>query len=281
MPQTVMFLFEKDGAPPNLRLAPLFGQSVAFTAFGLVAGMLLFPGEASLVGVFLTTLGLARTVHALLEQNRDEIWSRRCTPARANARLAASLSVIFAGVLVAYGVAALVLPQARVEAAFARLLGDYGGHSLADVRFDGVGAVLGHNLGVALVGFLFALLYRHGGLLLVLVWNAAVWGAVFPWVARTAPDLGAGGALAYLGLTLAAILPHLAPEAVAYVLVATAGVFLSKTVARYPWGSPQFRQAGGASVRILAGGLALLALASVIEGTVAPALVGGWFANGG
>ncbi len=273
MPQTVMFLFEKDGAAPDLRLWPLFGQSVAFAAFGLVAGLLMFPGEASLVGVFLSTLGLTRTAHAVLERNRDEIWSRLCTPRVANVRLAASLSVIFAGVLVAYGVAALALPQGVVARGFARLLGDYGGHSLTEVRFDGVGLVLAHNLVVALVGFLFALLYRHGGLLLVLAWNASVWGAVFPWVARTAPDAGAGGALGYLARTLVVIVPHLAPEALAYVLVATAGVFLSKTVARYEWGSPQFRQAGGASVRILGAGLGLLALASLVEAWAAPALI--------
>jgi uncharacterized membrane protein SpoIIM required for sporulation len=271
--QTVMFLFEKDGKPPDLRLGPLFLQSVAFAGFGITAGILLFPAEASLVGVFLIALGQARTVHALLDRNRDEIWGKLCSPREANLRLAVAQGVIFAGVLVAYGAAALVLPEARALEALARQVGDYGGRSLADVRFDGVGVVLGHNLVVALVGFLFALLYRHGGLLLVLAWNASVWGAVFPWLARTAPDAGAGGTLVYLAKTLAAILPHLAPEAAAYVLVATAGVFLSKTVARYEWGEPRFKQAAGASARLLGLGLALLAGASLVEAFVTPALV--------
>jgi len=55
--------------------------------------------------------------------------------------------------------------------------------------------------------------------------------------------------------------------------VATAGVFLSKTLARYEWGSSQFRQAGAASVRILGWGLGLLVVASLIEAYAAPALI--------
>jgi len=272
--QTVMFLFEKDGKPPDLGLGPLFVQSLGFAAFGFAAGVLLFPAEAGLVSVFLVALGQARTVHALLDRNRDEIWGQLCTPRDANARLAVALCVIFAGVFVAYVVGALVLPRERLAEAFARQVGMYGGRSLADVRFDGAGVVLGHNLVVALVGFLFALLYRHGGLLLVLAWNASVWGVVFPWLARTGPDVGAGGVLVTLGKTLVVIAPHLALEAAAYVLVATAGVFLSKTVARYEWGSAQFRQAATASARILLGGVALLVVASLVEAFVAPALVG-------
>ncbi len=272
--QTVMFLFDKDGADPDMRLGPLFLHSVGFATFAIAAGYLLFPTEASLVGVFLIALGQARTVHTLLDRNRDEIWNHQRPPREANWRLASALSVIFAGILLAYGVATLVLPEAHAAEAFGRQIGDYGGHSITDVHFDEFALILGNNALVALVGFLFAMLYRHGGLLLVLAWNASVWGSVFPWLARTAPDAGAGGTLAYLAKTLVAITPHLVPEAFAYVLVALSGVFLSKTVVRYEFGSAKFKQAASASLRILIFALALVAVASGIEAFVAPALIG-------
>jgi len=273
--QTVMFLFEKDGAPPDLRLLPLFGQSVGFAACGIAAGALLFPSAASLVGVFLIALGQARTVHSLLDRNREQIFQQGVRPRRANWALATGLSVVFAGIFCAYAVAARVLPQGLAAGAFASQVGDYGGQSLAAIHFEGFGDLLGHNLLVALVGFLFALLYRHGGLLLVLAWNASVWGVVFPWLARTAPDagVGLGGALVYLGKTLVAIAPHLGLEALAYVLVATAGVFASKILMRHEWGSLAFRQATGAAARIAALGVAALTAAAALEAWLTPLLV--------
>jgi uncharacterized membrane protein SpoIIM required for sporulation len=275
--ETVMFLFDKDGAAPDMRLGPLFLQTLGFAAFSITAGALLFPTEASLVGVFLIALGQSRTVYSLLDRNRDEIWNKRKSPRSANLRLAMALSVIFAGIFVAYGIATLVLPEARAAEAFARQICDYGGQSLTEIRFDGLGLVFGHNAIVALVGFLFAILYRHGGLLLVLAWNASVWGVVFPWLARTAPDLGPGGALVYLAKTFLAIMPHLAPEAFAYILIATSGVFLSKALVRYELGTERFRQSSLASMRILGLAVAILALASLIEVFAAPALIAGLF----
>ena len=276
-PQSVMFLFDKEGAEPDVRLPSLFLHSIGFAAFAITAGWLLFPTEASLVGVFLIALGQARTVQTLLHRNRDEIWEHRRPPRKANLRLAAALSVVFAGIFTAYAVAALLLSEVHVAEAFGRQIGNYGGQSLTEIRFDDLGLILGHNALVALIGFLFALLYRHGGLLLVLAWNASVWGAVFPWLARTAPDVGAGGSVLYLGKTLLAITPHLAPEAFSYVLVAISGVFLSKTVVRYEFGSPRFKQAAFASLRILAFALLLLTAASLIEALVAPRLIAGLF----
>lgn len=271
--ETGVFLlpgFQRDETPRNL---VLFAQSLVASAVGIGAGFLLFPAEASLIGVFLVALSQARVVELLLARNRDEIWDRRRPAARANLRLAASLLTVFLGILLTYSAATLLVPAVRLEPLFGRQIGDFGGHSITDVVFDGLPAVLAHNLLVLVVCFLFSLAYRHGGMLLVLAWNASVWGVVFPYIARTAPDRAAGGAGLYFAKTFVCIFPHLLVEAAAYVGIAMAGVFLSKAVQKYGLASAAFRQVLGAAARIALLALGLLVVASVIEALVAPALV--------
>lgn len=265
---------ERAALPGDL---PILLRSLLASALGIAFGLLVFPAEAGLVGVFLVALAQAGLVEALLARNRDDIWQGRESPGRANWRLARSLLVVFLGILLAWTAATLLVPLAALEVHFSRQIGDFGGHSLAAVRFAGFAALLGHNALVAAVGFLCALVYRHGGMLLVLAWNASVWGVVFPYIARTAPDAGAGGALGYTLLAHLCILPHLLLEASAYVAAAMAGVFLSKAAQKYRPDSADFRQVLGAVARIAAAALLLLVAAAAAESLLAPALVAALF----
>jgi len=270
---TGIFLLERLRRPDVPGDGVLLLRSVVASGVGIGFGLLVFPAEASLVGVFLVALAQAAVAEALLARNRDAIWDARESPARANWRLARSLLVVFAGILLAYSAATILAPADTLSEQFARQIGDFGGHSLTAVRFDDFPGVLAHNALVLAVGFLCALVYRHGGMLLVLAWNASVWGVVFPWIARTAPDAGAGGAAGYALLAWVCILPHLLLEAGAYVAAAMAGVFLSKAAQKYRLDSAAFRQVAGSVARIGATALLLLVLAAAAEAFVAPALV--------
>lgn len=259
----------------------LFAQAVAFTALGIGCGSLLFPTEASLIGVVLVAFSQAGTAEKLLDRNRDEIWGKLETPRRANAKLAAGLLVLFLGVFVTYLAAVQVTPSHRLHALFDRQLGDFAAGDLTEVHFGTFRELLRRN-GVVFFGcFAFALIYRHAGMLLVLAWNASSWGVVFSYLALRA----AGEAddplevSAYLGKTLLSILPHLVLEALAYVLVAMCGVFTSRGVARHKLSSPQFLQVAKAILRILATAFAVLAAAAAVEAWLAPALVDALFAS--
>ncbi|MBM4396830.1 MAG: stage II sporulation protein M [Deltaproteobacteria bacterium] len=252
-------------------------ESVVAATFGIACGRLLFPGEASLVGVFLVAIGQTRTAERLLDRNRVEVWGGGAPARDANARLATALLVMFLGVLGTYVAFALLLPIGTVETMFGRQVGDFGGRSITEVDFGNLPRILGHNLAVAGVAFLFSLVYRHAGMLLMLAWNASVWGVVFPFTARTAPDVSAAGSVVYFAKAFVAIFPHLLLEAVSYVLVALAGVFLSKAIRKHKPGTPAFRQVGLASARIGGAGLAMLAVACVLEAQLAPALISALF----
>ena len=268
-----MYLFDIRYNTGRFGNGLVFLETVVVSVLGIVSGFILFPSEASLIGVFLIAFGQARTVEVLLDRNRDEIWNGFKTPARANFRLAASLLTMFMGILASYAAAALVVPNDAFLELFGRQVGDYGGHSITEVMFDDFSGILAHNVVVLVICFVFALVYRHGGMLLVLAWNASVWGVVFPYVARTAPDLTPGGPAVYFAKSFACIFPHLSLEAAAYTLVAMAGVFLSKAVQKYNVGSERFTKVGGSVVRLAALSLVLLVAACAVEALVAPCLI--------
>lgn len=241
----------------------LFVRALLATLLGIACAVLLFPGHAGLVGVVLAGFAQAATVNALLDRNRDEIWGELYPPGLANWRLAKGLMAIFLGIFVAYLVAVQLAPDARLEGWFGAQLGNFVGGSVRDIDFGTFGELMAGN-GLVLVGsFLFALVYQHAGMLLVLAWNASRWGVVFSYV-------GAGGELLP---TLGAILPHLVLEATAYVFAAMSGVFLSRGIRRHEMSSEAFAQVGNAVIRILIGSILLLCIAMLVEAYITPRLV--------
>ena len=240
---------------------------------GIACGLVLFPNEASLIGVVLVAMSQSAVVGGLLDRNRDEIWGESVEPGLANRKLATSLLVLFMGVFFAYALTVQLAPEARLLDWFDRQLGDFAAGSLLDIDFSDFEHLLGRNVLVLAACFTFALIYRHGGMLLVLAWNASRWGVIFSYLARQAgqdPDVEPA---AYLAKTFVCILPHLVLEAVAYILVAMSGVFLSKALTKYSLGSAEFLQVGSAVLRIFWMSMAVLVAAALVEAYLAPELI--------
>ena len=263
--------------PSSLSPLALFVRSLGLSGLGIGCGAMLFPSEASLVGVGLFAFSQGRTVEALLDRNRDEIWGEVISPLRANTKLAMSLMVIFLGVFTTYLFAVqIVAGQANslgpVETLFDKQLGDFGAGEFQDIVFSEFVLILKHNGAVLFACFCFALIYRHAGMLLVLAWNASVWGAVFSYLGLVATEhvASATAPALYVSKTLVCILPHLVSEAIAYVLVAMAGVFTSLGFARHKIGSDSFLQVTRAILNIFVYSVAWLALAAAIEAYGAP-----------
>jgi uncharacterized membrane protein SpoIIM required for sporulation len=247
----------------------VFVQALLLAGGGIAAASLLFAGASSLVSVFLTAFAQVGTVDALLERNRREIWEEEVPSLVANRRLAVSLLLLFAGTLLAYSLAVSMLPRDRVAILFDRQLEGFVAGGIADVRFGPILRILGHNSLTLLVCFLLAVLYRSGGMLLVLCWNGSVWGALFAWLARfgEAPGLGR---VAHGVVGAATILPHLVMEGLAYVLAAMGGVFLSKALIKYELDSSAFDQVRRAVLRITVLGAVLVCAAAAVETWLAP-----------
>ena len=253
-----MYLFhpfyDRQGMSNRLILAESFLLGLG----GIGAAFVLFPRYAGLVSVFLAGFAAADTLQQLFERNRDDVWSRGDGSYRANERLAFAILSMFTGLLGAYALVSLAAPVDTLDRIFGPQLAPFGGRTAGDLVLPGFLSLLGHNSMVMVAGFLAALIYREGGILLVLGWNASLWGSAFPvLVRRAAPGEGVA-AVAELGRLLPGILPHLLLESMAYVLVAMAGIFVSKGLQRHRPGSPELRQVLEASAMV--GGLAALTL---------------------
>ena len=247
-------LYERRGLSNRLVLMEAFLLGLA----GVGAAWVLFPQYAGLVSIFLAAFAAADTLQRLFERNQDEVWRRGDGSYRANERLAFAILSMFTGLVAGYALVSLAAPVETLDRIFRPQLAPFGGRTAADLVLPGFLPLLGHNALVMVAGFLAALVYREGGILLVLGWNASLWGSAFPvLVRRAAPGEGIAAA-AELGRLLPGILPHLLLESMAYVLVAMAGVFLSKGLLRYRAGTPELRRVLEASVTI--SGLALLTL---------------------
>lgn len=255
----------------------LFARALAATLLGVGCALLLFPSQASIIGVVLTAFAQAETVNGLLDRNRDEVWGGEVSTFRANLRLAQALLATFLGVFVAYVLAVQIAPERRLEACFGEQLGSFVGGSVTDIDFGTFVSLLRHNALVLVGSFLFALVYQHAGMLLILAWNAARWGVVFSYIARRAGATPDVATVSYLASTVACILPHLVLEATAYVLAAMSGVFLSRGGRRYALTSTRFMQVGYAVLRIGATGVLFLLAAVAFEAHVTPRLVGAFF----
>ena len=264
-----MHLRAKDPYAPRV----IVTYALVSTTLGILCGRLLFPNYAGLVGVVLVSFSQAGLVEGLLNRNRDEIWGGGVAPAVANRRLASSLLLLFVGVFLTYLFAVQFVPYWNLKAWFASQLGNFYGHHLTDIDFGTFPQLLMANTVVLAGCFAFALIYRHGGMLLVLAWNASRWGVIFSYIGRSASHYDEANALSYMGRTLVCILPHLLLEAAAYVLVAMSGVFLSKAVAKYNLDSPEFMQVGAAVLRIAGFAFGILLVAVAVEAWLAPALV--------
>ena len=251
----------------------LFVAALVSTAVSVWAGNFFFPASGGLVAVFLLVLSLEEEMVAVLEENRDAIWTYRESPHRANLRLAGKIICLFLGMLLGFGLLTYFVegttrglgPQLeRFSQEYLRIQG---------VDFGTSGANLRHN-GIVLLGcFLCALLFRAGGALLVLGWNASVWGAVYGFMVRTQPD----DKLAYGAKVFLTTSPHVAFEATGYVLAALAGIFLSKAMAKYHWDSSPFRRVALASAQLLMIGLGLVAFGANLEAWATPRIANALF----
>ncbi len=253
----------------SLRDRTILLEAFLSACLGLAAGAALFASLASLVGVFLVAFSMAPVVETLLERNRQEVWAPESDATAANWRMARSLMAVFAGVLVAYGAAAALVPAELFKSSFDFQLGASQaappGGPMPDFR-----AFVRNDLIAVAVSFGCAVLYRHGGMLLVLAWAASRWGVVLAFELRggvAAQEVS--GLLGVLPPVLVA-LPHLILEALATILAAMAGVFLSLGIVRYELRSPRLWRVLRAVLVILAVASLTATFAALLEAGLAP-----------
>lgn len=174
--------FYRDDVPG---LGHLLAEGALVTVLGTFAAWWLFPDEAGLVCLFLASISSSDSMERILGWNRAAIQERGVAPSRANARLMLLFLALFAGSFLAFGFFGSSLPLPTLERLFGHQLGEGVRPLFPDMRFGAFSSLWTHNVSVVLFFFALALPFRQGGVMLVIVWNASVWGIRFASSARS------------------------------------------------------------------------------------------------
>jgi len=251
--------------------------AVAFSCLAIAASRHFFVSAVGVISIFMCVLGLMPTLSNMVDfrKERHRLVQRGLRSAlggQTTANLLLSILALFGGVMLAYGGWTLMLPAQDVVTTFETQLAPWLGMTEPGFRVTPLIWVITNNLGVALGVVILTVLYRNGGALLVLCWNASIWGTAFAYFARI--QFGDGGAAFKGWITLsAAVFPHVLLEATGYVLMTLVGLFLLRLIVRFSDEALDRKALIGATVRLCGAGVLSLVLAAVVETTLAPTLV--------
>ena len=255
----------------------VFVAAVVFACLAIAGSRRVFDDAQGAISIVLCVLGLMPTLANLVDfREQRRRYERQGLAAALDQQrshgLALSILALFGGVMLAYGGWVLVLPVEQSEATFSTQLSHWLGMTEPGFVAGSFSGILFHNLIVGLGVLVLTLLYRNGGALLVLCWNASVWGAAFAYFARL--QFGDGGAAfgGWLALS-AAVFPHVLLEASGYVLMVMVGLFALRIVVRYRDPSLDRASHVRAVLRLSALALVALVLAAWVETSLAPGLV--------
>lgn len=249
---TTLAALAREAEGPT-RVAQLFIEAALFTGIGVLMALALGIEQPGVISIFLAAGALGSRAKEIL-RTAEEDDSHRAP---------AELLALFAGVTLAYSALTLWLGADGTRDAFAFALdaAHAGTDDLLHRHFPAMWPLFGHNLAVLGTVVVLSVVYRSYGALLALAWNASVWGVVLTSLVLRSSLEGGGWPLLVVGLGL---LPHLALEALAYVVAALAGARLGRALTR--------RSAFDAPIRPFGAAVATLLLASLIESTVPPTL---------
>ena len=212
----------------------LFAVALGFSLFSLLAASKLFSEQFGLISVFIAVLGLLPTFNLLIETNKNkvkELEARGQKRTKADLRLVRNILALVAGVLLAYSLWALFLPVEDMLQAFNAQLGTRMGHSVESYQQHHWSKICINNFAVAGGALLLTLFLRLGGALLVLAWNASLWGVVFVYFAKTQAATGIGALFSWLTILLC-VLPHTLFETIGYVCSVIGGILAVRLIVR-------------------------------------------------
>jgi hypothetical protein len=266
---------EKLPAPGWWRGVRLAGEALIFTLVGsYLPAAMGFP-QSGMISVFLIAASLTDRFGIVLEENRENIYTRSMGAWRANRITALSLLCMFLGILAGYAIVAGWLEDAAITRlfGFTMQIAQVGKDGLLEARFASLAEILLHNSLVLMAIACLSFVYRSYGAMLGLCWNACVWAIVLTVLSQRAGTASELSSPVFVAMAMAALLPHLTCEGFAYVLGSLAAIFLSKALASYSLGDARVREVARVAALLLACAFGMLLLAATFESSLAPALL--------
>jgi uncharacterized membrane protein SpoIIM required for sporulation len=205
---------------------------VFYASLSILFGIWVFPGQASLVMVFLTVLSCLYIVQGTLraEESKERDYKTEEWILKEHWRLLSFLLFLFIGFVFAFAFWAFILPSEKVSVIFGVQDDVVEGirNMVATGNVTSQGAffvILKNNLKVLFISLIFAFFYGAGAIF-VLAWNASVMGLVIGTLARET--------FGFVALPIAFLkyFVHGIPEMLAYLTIALSGGIVYVAVVR-------------------------------------------------
>ena len=232
--------------------------------------------QAGLASIALACSALVPRVNQIQRINRDRIWEVGMSGWEANRKSIISVTILFIGMLLAYAVVGLVLPQATLQEQYTFILNRgtaYTSSDLSPERFAHGMTFLRINTYVLIVFFIFAFIYRGLGTSMALGWNAGVWAITLVTAVKVNMAASASPVLLALIATVA-LSPHVLLEALAYLCGSLAAIFFSRGVTLYKPTDSRFFKVLNAVIVLAVIAFGMVIVAAVVEHFWAPFMLG-------
>jgi uncharacterized membrane protein SpoIIM required for sporulation len=284
-------VFEQLFGSHWLERKPYFSFLLGFiyAELGIISALLIFPEDPSLISIGFISVLIIPSLNMLLSiettQDEEQKGINILQIFKDHYDILIIYAFLFLGILLAFGIFALLLPAETTQVLFGTQL---------DIYFNNVGAatvplgwganfagaaynsqnslflsILINNLKVILVCFVFSLVYGAGSILF-LTWNASVWGTIFGFVARTSASVDKN--IISFAHTMLSVFPHMITEAASYFLAVFAGGIISKAVIREKASSKRFYHVIIDGMIIFAIAIVILIIAAWLEVYIFPLL---------
>ncbi len=243
---------------------------IAYSVLGIFSAMLLFPDDPGLIAIAFTSLLILPSLNKLLiieenEEARDSTFNL-IHLFKEHKNITKIYLYLFLGILLTFSFFSIVLPNMATSRIFAdqiQIVGEVG-RAASPSTFN---IVFTHNFKILIICLVASFIYGAGAIL-ILTWNASVWGVIFGLIAKNAAIIGNRNPFVYFFITLIAVLPHLFAEAVAYFLVALSGGVVSTATLREKIFSKRFTQIITDALVIFFIAVVMLLIAAYIEAYV-------------
>lgn len=204
--------------------------AAAYSCVSLFIATQVFAGNPGIVSVTFLTLFLLPSITLIRRGDLgldDQTWAEKLF---GPLHLTKAYTAYFAGTFSTYLLIAFLLPLFGVDVTsivreqLILLPGITGGATFSVAKFA---SIFANNWFVLVLVFLFATIWRDGGMFFV-QWNASAWGAIFGYRAMGAAAAAGVNPWYYLGVELGQVIWHTALEAGAYILAAVAGSVMGR-----------------------------------------------------
>ncbi len=211
----------------------------AYAILGIIGAYFIFGANPSYMAVALTAIFILPSLNKLLAMEENvEIREKKFHLKQLfkdHRDIFEIYFFMFMGIMIAYSIVVFVLPNSIVMKLFQSQLatGGFKGHAFSSGLFW---SLFMNNLKIMIVVLILSIVYGAGSILFI-SWNAAVWGVVAGFVAKT---ISYQNMLLYYFHDFFIRLPHTLLEMSAYIFVAIAGGVVSKAVLREKLYSKKF-----------------------------------------